>query len=98
MEPNNKKTDVENAHLSGPVKQVMQTKYKAHLKAGVLVQGKIESAYSFNKQNSIITFSENGTKVREELFGTDGNYFKTFNDKGREIESVHYMNGKLYQT
>ncbi|HLG35436.1 MAG TPA: hypothetical protein VI757_11195, partial [Bacteroidia bacterium] len=85
-----KPTDVKTAGLSGPVKQVMHTTYKAHQKPGTVIQGKIESAYTSSRNNFITTFNEKGAKILEQLFGTDGSYNNTLNHLGQPTESIHY--------
>jgi hypothetical protein len=91
-------TDAESIELTGSVKQVMQSCYKAHQREGVVTQGKLELDYSSRNLNFIATFDEKGHKTEETLFGTDGIHRKTFNQSGQPIKDVHEMNGKLYQT
>jgi len=93
-----KKTDLEHAKLLGPVKQVMETCYKAHLRGGDVIQGKIESDLAHSSKNNIKTYNENGAKIHEQLFGSDDMYINTFNEEGHQTESIHYRNGKLDTT
>lgn len=92
-----KKTDVETDGFTGPVKQVMQTTYKAHLKAGTLIQGKIQSNYSSDKNNFITTYNEKGHKTQEQHFGKEGSHTHIFNAQGLKTEDIYNKEGKLYQ-
>ncbi len=94
-----KKTDVEIAGLSGQVKQISQTTYKASLKKGIIVQGKIQVEYSSSNTNTIISYNEKGAKTQEQLFGLDGYYINTYNERGLQTKSVlYYKDGKLNRT
>jgi len=83
--------------FKGPVRQVMQACYKAHYSRGAVIQGKLETGYSFSSKNWIFTFDEKGAKTHAQLFASDGSHSKKFDDEGREIESIHHKDGKLVQ-
>lgn len=95
-----KKTDLETDGLKGAVKRVMLTTYKAHQRAGSIIQGKIEDDYTFHKKNTIVTYDEQGKKTEELLYGTDGIHKNTFTTTpGFATESIHYAkDGKVLQT
>ena len=63
-----KPTDAKTDGLSGPVKQVMHTTYKAHQKPGTIIQGKIESDYTHARNNLITTYNEKGAKILTDFF------------------------------
>ena len=65
-QPNNK-TEVQTAGLTGPVKSVMQICYRAHLKEGEVVPGKIEVG-SYPHRNFIAAYDEQGAKTSEQRF------------------------------
>jgi len=90
-----KNTDVQIAGLSGPVKQVMQTLYKAHLRAEAIVQGKIQNSHG---DNFINTYHEDGSKKQETTFGPPFYEIKSFNAQRQHIESVQYYKGVLFKT
>src|SRR4051812_36411455 len=92
-------TDLEKEGLKGPVKSIMQTAYKAHLRSGQIIQGKIESNYSFGSKNFIISYNEKGAKVHELFFGTECRKGHVFNDKGQLTEIIDYdtKDGSLKQ-
>src|SRR5687768_8860022 len=81
MDPLNKKPDTYLLRLKGPVKQLMETCYKAHQVAGIVVQGKIEVPYSFYRFNSITSFNDKGYKIKELLYDTDKSQENFYNDK-----------------
>jgi hypothetical protein len=90
MEEAKKKTDAETLFLKGPVKQVMETAYKAHHVAGITVQGKIEPSYSFYRFNAVTFFNEIGFKTSEWLYGNDERVENLFNEKNQWYKSIHY--------
>ncbi len=87
-----KKTDAEQNGLTGKVKQVQRTCYKAHLKAGMVVQGKIELTSTFGLSNEICTYNINGQKIKEQNFNQFGTDIKVINDKGQLTEMSNYNN------
>src|SRR5688572_26729217 len=89
-------TDAERYYLEGPVKQVMQTAYKAHWSEGKIIQGKIEADSSGNETNFIMTFSPKGTEILDELYGLGNHQIKTSNEQGQQIMSETYYKGQLY--
>lgn len=88
------KTDVESAGLSGQVKQVMQTRYKAHLRAETIVQGKIQNTHG---DNFLTAYNEDGSKIQETTFSPPFYEIKTFNAQKQHTESVQYYNGALWK-
>src|SRR3990172_9049724 len=91
---NEKKTDLEREKLSGPVKQVMESRYKAHQKAGEVIQGKMDTEYSYNHKNCITTYNENGTKIKEELYEHGTRKIMLYNEKGLQTGAMEYRDGK----
>jgi len=93
-----KRTDLEDARLSVQVKQVQQTCYKAHQKAGTTIQGKIARHHILDRTNFITTYNEKGAKTQEQLFDKNRNKTDTFNDKGLQTESIEYnREGSLFR-
>jgi len=94
-----KLSDAGQKGLLGPVKDVMITTYKAQLKGGEVIQGKIESDYPGDDKNNIITYDEKGTKRKVMGYGKEMSSIDYF-DTNPHIasKSVSYINGKLYQT
>ena len=88
-------TDLERAELKGPVKEIMVTSYKAHQKAGIVIQGKIEVEYSSSNNNYIIHYDKNGFHTEEHQFGMDGIHIKTFNEKKQWVDEKVYQNNVL---
>jgi hypothetical protein len=86
------------AGLAGPVKQLMQTRYRAHRMGAEIIKGKIEVDFYMFRDNYIINYDEQGRKTQETLFGTSGNYVEEFDERGNKVKSVHYQNGVLHQT
>jgi len=93
------KTGLEQEELTGKVKQVMQTCYKAHQKGGVVFAGKIEMGSSdFDDKNFIFTFNEKGVKVKDQNFDGSIHEIKIYNERGLHVESFKYnKDGSLNQ-
>jgi len=89
-------TQAEELELTGAVKHMQQTTYRAFLKNGEAVQDKIEGDASLDK-NIIVSFTEKGTKTSETIFNGQFKYDKRFNENGQEIENIQYYKGALYQ-
>ena len=93
-----KHSDVERYELTGPVKQEMQTLYKAHLQSGVLVQGKIEVSYSRGETNYIITYDKDGNTVRKDEYGTDEHNVELYENTLHKQTIKYSLNGELKET
>ena len=90
------KTEAQRDNFSGPIKQMQKTCYKAHLKDGVVVQGKIELSSHPGLNNETFTYNEKGSKIREQSFHQSFSSVNIYNDKRQQIESIHYdKDGKL---
>ncbi len=87
LKTNEKISDREKEDFIGDVKQVMQICYKAHQKAGVLFQGKLNTS-SYNDNNFIITFNKDGNIIHEISYSDDKREIKIRNDKRQLIESI----------
>ncbi len=91
-------SDAEQFYLSGPVKQVMQTAYRAHWNEGKVIQGKLEGDSSASETNYIITFNQKGAKILDQKYGSADSRIDTYNDKGQHITSEWHLRGELYNT
>lgn len=91
-----KYTDAEQYYLSGPVKQVMETVYKAHWNEGKVIQGKIEGDSPVSETNYITTFNQKGTKILSQQYGIGRHQVDTYDDQGRKVLAETYYNGELY--
>ncbi|MBK5286449.1 MAG: ATP-binding protein [Bacteroidia bacterium] len=83
-----KPADSEKDGLKGPVKQVMQTCYKAHRAGGIIAQGKIEVEHSLRPKNFFTLYNDKGTKIKKQVFSKGDCTTKLFNDKGQHVEDV----------
>jgi hypothetical protein len=98
METSNKqvKTDVENASLSGPVKQVKQICYKANnpmlqkFKYQKILQGKVEEGEYLDKTNYAVSFDNNGRKTEEHDLNFTSRHTKKYNEQGFLIKEISY--------
>jgi hypothetical protein len=84
-----KKTDREIDELTGPVRQMMQTIYKAHSKACVVFAGKIECDYG-DDSNFISVYNENGTRVRLISYSMQGYKIQNFIRQNLATEWLEY--------
>jgi hypothetical protein len=91
-------TDLQIDELTGPVRQMMQTIYKAHSKAGIAFAGKIEVSYG-DDDNCISIYNENGLRVQHIHYNTNGYKLQNFIRQNLVSESIDYDKaGKLVQT
>lgn len=82
--------------LNGPVKEVMQTTFKAHTRNGEVFQGKILEGSNIHVGNSIFRFSREGEKLSEmEVIGINSYFIDTFNEKGLYLEHRYYYSDNL---
>ena len=91
-------TQAEQLELTGPVKQMQQSTYRAFLQGGAVVQDKLENDYTIHEKNCIVTYTEKGVKTEQVLFGKEGKYVKKFNEAGLECKRIHYLDDALHQT
>src|ERR1017187_4289451 len=89
-------TQKEYMWLKGPVKEIMMTTYKAHDKAGEVIQGKVEIDGGYHERNYVKCFDENGQYTKAQIYGNHGYHFHSYDEKGRSVEDLHFLNGKLY--
>src|SRR5438045_539577 len=88
-------TDVEKLGLTGPVKQVKQTYFKAHGKPGMVVQGR-QDGDTYSGKNYICTFDEKGVKTSDLKFAANGAGMKSiYNAHGKEREMFNYKAGHV---
>lgn len=79
-------TDKEFHELTGDVKKVMQTTYRALTKAGETFTGDIKKEYTFRETNFVLTFNSAGIITHEWLFGTNGRTEQVYTDTGLNVE------------
>jgi len=85
-------TEKEFHEITGDVKKVMQTTYKAHNRAGEIITGKIITDSEYEWLNFIITLNDNGIKIHEHNFCPDKKNEITFNEKGKETGKLEFNN------
>jgi hypothetical protein len=91
-----KKTDVENAGLSGQVKQLKQICYKARRRYNV-TKGKVQHSHgSGDEQNYSTFYNEKGNKTEEQVFWSMCRIKRMYNHQGLLVEEIHfYLNGDV---
>jgi hypothetical protein len=92
----NELTGWQRMDLQGRVKQVMQTRYSAHMEKGQLVQGEFEMDNDEGLQNFVVSFNEQGIIICEETFGSHGSTKDHFRDTGEQVLSEGFdIEGRL---
>lgn len=95
--PNEKRTDLENYRMQGPVKQEMLIIYKANILDGKAHQGKMETESASDDKNYIYTFNPQGGCIKKEKFDAGRSTTELFDNAGKKIEQYTYYSGALYR-
>jgi hypothetical protein len=88
------RTQLDNLWLKGPIKEIMMTTYKAHLKEGAIVQGKIELQGVHEDLNYIKFFDKDGHETNSWQYGGDSSHINVYDDKGHKTENQLFIKGK----
>lgn len=96
--PGEKLTKAETYFLTGPVKQLMEIVYQAHFDRGIVVQGKLEAESAYSDTNFIATFDQHGGYIKLQKYGANDCEEEFYNEKGLQVQTVKYQNGKLKST
>ncbi|HLG34815.1 MAG TPA: hypothetical protein VI757_08050, partial [Bacteroidia bacterium] len=89
-----KPTDVETAGLSGQVKQVMQSCYKA--RSGNNVKGKVQNSDYREEKNHATYYNEKGNKTEQQIFHPWSRKKIAYNLLGMPVEeTTYYLDGDV---
>jgi len=91
-------TYYEAAGLKGPVRQLMLTTYKAHVRSGAIERGQILLESHYMEENIIVTLNENGHQKHVMTYGDYMDAEYSFDEQGRQIITSDYRKGKLLHT
>ena len=93
-----KKNDVERCEATGPVKQIMETLYKAIEENGKPVAKEIITDSTVTKENFVFTFTPDARYKEQDTFGRGSRETAIYGDNNKVEKRLHYYSAGLSST